>query len=115
VDAIYPDLWPYQGGTPDDNDGQWYLYADYWQANAGSGQGKIEQGMPRCCIPRHNGSKPPWSIATAAVLTHGTTVPLYNGGVNIGLDDGHAEHTTLENLWWYYWNLNEVPASRPIH
>jgi prepilin-type processing-associated H-X9-DG protein len=48
------------------------------------------------------------------MLVSGTTVPLWNGGVNISLADGHAEFTKLEGLWSYFWNMNEIPASRPL-
>jgi prepilin-type processing-associated H-X9-DG protein len=43
----------------------------------------------------------------------GNTVPLWNGGVNISLADGHAEFTKLDDLWSYYWHFNETPATRP--
>jgi prepilin-type N-terminal cleavage/methylation domain-containing protein len=116
VDAIYPDLWPYQGGTPDGNNSWWDFYSDKWQANGGSGAGKVNQGMARCCIGRHNGSKGPLTVQFALLGggRGGFAFTPYPYGVNIGLDDGHAEHTTLNNLWWYYWNLDETPAGVPV-
>ena len=109
VDAIWPDLWPYQGGVPDDNRGQWELYSDNNKANQMT-SGSQDQGMARCCIARHSGSGPVGS--TTQVL--GNKVPLWNGGVNLSCADGHVEPTTLEGLWSYYWNANETPATRPL-
>ena len=68
------------------------------------------QGMARCCIARHSGKGPLGS--TTAV--RGTTVPLWIGGVNVSLADGHAEFCRLEDLWAYTWNMNEIPATRPL-
>jgi prepilin-type N-terminal cleavage/methylation domain-containing protein/prepilin-type processing-associated H-X9-DG protein len=107
VDALWPDLWPYQGGKPDDHNFSWNLYDDNNRANALT----VDQGMARCCIARHSGKGPAGSQMKVA----GTTVPLWNGGVNISLCDGHVEFTKLEGLWSYYWNLGETPASRPLH
>jgi prepilin-type processing-associated H-X9-DG protein len=110
VDTLWPDLWPYQGGVPDDNGGQWELYSDNNRANTQTA-GSANQGMPRCCIARHSGKGPLGS--TTAV--RGTTVPLWNGGVNISCADGHVEPTTLEGLWSYYWNMTVAPGTRPTH
>jgi prepilin-type N-terminal cleavage/methylation domain-containing protein/prepilin-type processing-associated H-X9-DG protein len=109
VDALWVDLWPYQGGLPDDNNGSWDLYADNNRASKTTAGGQ-DQGMARCCIARHSGKGPAGSTMKVA----GNTVPLWTGGVNVSLADGHAEFSKLENLWSYYWNLNETPASRPI-
>jgi prepilin-type N-terminal cleavage/methylation domain-containing protein len=108
VDSLWPDLWPYQGGTPDDNNGEWELYADNNLANTTT-TGSQDQGMARCCIARHSGKGP---LATMMKVP-GTTNPLWKGGVNLSLADGHSEFTQLEGLWSYYWNLNEPPGSRP--
>jgi prepilin-type processing-associated H-X9-DG protein len=110
VDAIWPDLWPYQGGTPDAHNLAWELYNDNGRVN-GQTAGSIDQGMARCCIARHGGKGP---IGTSLKVA-GNTVPLWNGGVNISCADGHVEPTTLEGLWSYYWNANAVPATRPTH
>jgi prepilin-type processing-associated H-X9-DG protein len=109
VDALWPDLWPYQGGNPDKNNGSWELYADSGRANTMTADNQ-DQGMARCCIARHSGKGPIGSTMKVA----GTTVPLWNGGVNISLADGHAEYTKLEGLWSYVWNMNETPGSRPL-
>jgi prepilin-type N-terminal cleavage/methylation domain-containing protein/prepilin-type processing-associated H-X9-DG protein len=110
VDAIWPDLWPYQFGNPDAHGGGWNLYDDNGRANASTVNG-IDQGMARCCIARHSGKGPLGSIAKVS----GTVMPLWIGGVNVSLADGHAEFSKLENLWFYTWCMNEVPAPRPIH
>jgi prepilin-type processing-associated H-X9-DG protein len=107
VDSLWPDLWPYQGGTPDADGGAWELYADNFRANM---QGNADQGMARCCIARHSGKGPVGSSTRVS----GVTVPLWNGGVNISCADGHVEPTTLEGLWSYYWNANMTPATRPL-
>jgi prepilin-type processing-associated H-X9-DG protein len=109
VDAIWPDLWPYPGGVPDDHNGAWELYADNFRANT-STAGNVDQGMARCCIARHSGQGPAGGTTKVA----GNTVPLWNGGVNISCADGHVEPTTLEGLWSYYWNANMTPATRPL-
>jgi prepilin-type N-terminal cleavage/methylation domain-containing protein/prepilin-type processing-associated H-X9-DG protein len=110
VDAIWPDLWPYQDGTPDAHNLAWELYADNFRANTQT-PNSVDQGMARCCIARHSGKCP---IGVTARVSGGT-VPLWNGGVNISCADGHVEPTTLDGLWSYYWNANMTPATRPLH
>jgi prepilin-type N-terminal cleavage/methylation domain-containing protein/prepilin-type processing-associated H-X9-DG protein len=104
VDALWPDLWPYQLNLPDHN-GVWELYSAAMRANI---QAPAFQGMMRCCISRH-GSKPP--AAMEKKVNDGVR-PL-PGGVNVSFVDGHAEFSKLDNLWLYYWNRNAVPTSRP--
>jgi prepilin-type N-terminal cleavage/methylation domain-containing protein/prepilin-type processing-associated H-X9-DG protein len=108
VDALWPDMWPYQGGTPDSNSGAWELYSDNNRANTQT-SGSADQGMARCCVGRHSGKGPVGGRTAVA----GTVVPLWIGGVNVSLADGHAEFCKLEDLWAYTWCMNEVPASRP--
>lgn len=109
VDALWPDLWPYQGGGLDDHNGSWELYADNNNASKTS-LGNQDQGMARCCIARHSSKGPVGST----MKVPGTTVPLWNGGVNLSLADGHVEFSKLEDLWSYYWNLSVSPGSRPL-
>jgi prepilin-type N-terminal cleavage/methylation domain-containing protein/prepilin-type processing-associated H-X9-DG protein len=111
VDALWPDLWPYQGGAPDDHNLAWELYADNNAANTTTIKSGINQGMARCCIARHSGKGPLGSTTKVAA----TVVPLWIGGVNVSLADGHAEFSKLENLWTYTWCMNAVPAPRPTH
>ena len=110
VDALWADLWPYQGGTPDDHNGSWELYSDNNQANTTTIKQGVNQGMARCCIARHSNRGP----VGGTTKVSGSVVPLWIGGVNVSLADGHAEFSKLENLWDYTWNMNEVPASRPL-
>lgn len=108
VDALWPDIYPYQDDIAD-HAGQWDLYADYNNANAGGGAPDSPyQGMPRAVIARH-GSKPP-AGATMSVLNLTRPLP---GAVDIALCDGHAEFSSLDNLWLYYWNVKAVPVTRP--
>jgi prepilin-type N-terminal cleavage/methylation domain-containing protein/prepilin-type processing-associated H-X9-DG protein len=109
VDTLWPDLWPYQGGVPDDKNGTWELYSDGGLANSQTTANQ-NQGMARCCIARHSGKGPIGSPTTVP----GNTVPLWIGGVNVSLADGHAEFCRLEDLWAYTWNMNEIPATRPL-
>ncbi len=108
VDALWPDLWPNQGGNLDGNNGSWDLYADNNRASDTTVGGQ-NQGMARCCIARHSGKGPIGSTMKVA----GNTRPLWNGGVNLSCADGHVEFTTLEGLWSYHWNLTVAPGARP--
>jgi prepilin-type processing-associated H-X9-DG protein len=65
--------------------------------------------MARCCIARHSSKGPVGTTMKVA----GSTRPLWNGGVNISLADGHVEFSRLEDLWSYYWNLTVSPGTRP--
>jgi len=107
VDALWPDLWPYQGGTPDRNGGSWELYNDNGRANTAN-TGNQDQGMARCCIGRHGGKAPIGAKTTVS----GGTVPLWTGGVDVSCADGHAEFSKLDNLWAYYWNMGANPSPR---
>jgi hypothetical protein len=65
-------------------------------------------GMSRITIARHGSAAPsraPTSFPAGQVLP---------GAINLGMTDGHAELSKLQNLWNYYWHLNWVPpATRP--
>lgn len=110
VDALWPDLWPYQGGVLDGHNGSWDLYADNNNASKSS-LGNQDQGMARCCIARHSGKGPVGSTLKVA----GNIKPLWNGGVNLSCADGHVEFSRLEDLWSYYWNLTVSPGARPAN
>ena len=105
VDALYPDMFPYQGGTPDALPASCDVYDDNGNVNPG-GIGSPQQGMPRALICRHWG-KPPVG-QTTIVTTKNQQLP---GGVDVGLADGHVEPCKLPNLWLYYWNANASPAA----
>jgi prepilin-type N-terminal cleavage/methylation domain-containing protein/prepilin-type processing-associated H-X9-DG protein len=108
VDALWPDLWPYQGGVLDGHNGSWDLYADNNNASKSS-LGNQDQGMARCCIARHSSKGP----AGATMKVAGNKRPLWNGGVNLSFADAHVEFSRLENLWSYYWNMTVSPGPRP--
>jgi len=107
VDALWPDLYPYQGGVAD-HGGSWDVYDEFGKANSGAGtQGSPYQGMGRAVLARHWGRPP-----VGATLSVPATSKL-PGGADVGLCDGHAETATLDNLWLYYWNMTSVPTGRP--
>ncbi|MGA2029917.1 MAG: prepilin-type N-terminal cleavage/methylation domain-containing protein [Verrucomicrobiota bacterium] len=104
VDALWVDMWPYQGCVADQN-AIWEVYAGSDLANQ---LVPAYQGMVRCCISRH-GSRGPVKAKTV-VIDSAKVLP---GGVNVVCADGHAEYSKLDNLWLYYWNKNAVPRTRP--
>ena len=110
VDAIWPDLWPYQGRVPDGKAPYtkllYEVYADGGLASAGG----VDQGMPRAVICRHWGKPLVTSTVNVDVRVKGRQLP---GGVDVGLVDGHVEPCRLDDLWLYYWNENSTPVPRP--
>jgi prepilin-type N-terminal cleavage/methylation domain-containing protein/prepilin-type processing-associated H-X9-DG protein len=108
LDAIWPDLWPYQGGIPDQNNSRLYNLFGNISVNTG-GPGTPRQGIPRCMIGRH-GICPP---ATASMPESTLLLPWPDVGVNISLADGHVEYSTAQHLFQYYWNRNAVPVALP--
>ncbi len=103
MDALWPDLWPYQGGAPDSTR-NWFPYDE----NGMAGNNLQYNGMGRCCIERH-GEKPPLT----SPVTLSDTVRPFPGGINVSFVDGHVAYTKLDDLWLLYWNRNVVPHSRP--
>jgi len=94
-DAVYVDAFPSENEQPNPN-----LYASIGYGNPPS--------IARYVIPRHG-----WQAPAGAPKNFNISQRL-PGGINIGLFDGHAEFSPLENLWGYYWHLNyEPPAMRP--
>jgi prepilin-type N-terminal cleavage/methylation domain-containing protein len=112
VDALWPDLWPYQGDPPvADASDTWYPFDDNNNAN---GSGSAGSGMVRCLIQRHGAhplTGPKGFSVTDTDEATGLMIPLA-GGVNVVLQDGHAEYSTLDHLWLYYWNKRSVPVPR---
>jgi prepilin-type N-terminal cleavage/methylation domain-containing protein len=91
-DAVWVDLWPMETDPPAED-----LYDGDPDAT----------GMSRCTISRHAAN--PGAAPRAFDTTQ--TMP---GAINLGMADGHAEMSRLENLWQYYWHLNWVtPGPRP--
>jgi prepilin-type N-terminal cleavage/methylation domain-containing protein/prepilin-type processing-associated H-X9-DG protein len=69
-----------------------------------SAYGYTRDGMGCCTLLRHGGP----TAGSSVPYTLGQ--PLPNGGINVGLADGHVEYSKLKNLWNYYWHLNWNPA-----
>ena len=105
LDAMWPDLYPYQGGTADSS-ATWDVYGEA-NGNPG-GAAPPQQGMPRATIARHGSASP---LTQSKVLTD--TVKPLPGSININFVDGHCEYSKLDNLWLYYWNKNAKPVARP--
>jgi prepilin-type N-terminal cleavage/methylation domain-containing protein len=93
LDAVWVGLWPLESDPPAHD-----LY-----------DGDISQaGMATCTIARHGGVNP-----ARAPRDFDTSQPL-SGATNIGLADGHADLSKLENLWQWYWHRNWAPPpTRP--
>ena len=92
-DAMWVDLWPYEADAP---------YSDLYNGTLG------ETGMERCTIPRHGGVNP---AKAPQDFDMSQRLP---GAINLGLADGHAELSKLENLWQWNWHRDWVPpATRP--
>ena len=94
--------------TPAFTDGIW---ADGWPTETDQGyyntytgaEGHKSYEMQRYCIARH--ACDPFAPNTWPT-TWTTRQPPPVGAVNVGLFDGHAEFSTLPNLWSYYWHNN---------
>jgi len=108
MDALWPDLWPYQGGIPDQNNTRNYFLFGNVDLTVG-GTGTPRQGIPRCMIGRH-GICPP---ATASLIENTGILPWPDVGVNISMADGHVEYSSAQHLFQYYWNRNAVPVALP--
>jgi hypothetical protein len=96
VDGPWVDAWPAENDSP---------AADLWVGHYSS----HDNEMGRFTILRHNGHLAVGSspISTSASLPKA-------GGVNIACADGHAEFTTLPNLWTYQWHQSwaaKIPVS----
>ena len=94
-DSGWVDAWPLETDPPNTD-----LYDGTYMRAA--------LGMQRATIARHgnvNAAKAPTDFDTSQKLP---------GAINIGMADGHAELSKLENLWQWYWHLNwQPPAARP--
>jgi prepilin-type N-terminal cleavage/methylation domain-containing protein/prepilin-type processing-associated H-X9-DG protein len=105
VDGLWPDLWPYQGGVPDQNNSRNYnLYGNINLTQGGPGTPR--QGIPRCMMARHGDRGP----ATAQLNESTTATPWPNVGVNISFADGHSAFSKAQSLFGYYWNQGIVPV-----
>ncbi len=108
MDALWPDLWPYQDGISDALDSRNFDLGGYVNVTVG-GPGTPRQGLVRCMIGRH-GICPP---ATAPMYENTEILPWPDVGVNVSLADGHVEYSSAQHLFQYYWNRNAVPVALP--
>ena len=105
VDGLWPDLWPYQGGTPDQQNSRNYnLYGNINVTQGGPGT--LRQGIPRCMMARHGDRGPATSQQNVSTLS----TPWPNVGVNISFADGHSAYSKAQSLFGYYWNRGIVPV-----
>jgi prepilin-type N-terminal cleavage/methylation domain-containing protein/prepilin-type processing-associated H-X9-DG protein len=66
--------------------------------------GYTRDGMGCCTLLRHGGP------TAGSSVPYTTGQPLPNGGINVGLADGHVEYSKLPHLWTYSWHQNWNPA-----
>ena len=88
VDGAWVDAWP----AEDDGPSQ-----DLWRASFSAHANE----MGRFTILRHGGKTALNSVRISAA----NQLPV-RGGVVVGMADGHAEFSTLPNLWSYNWHHN---------
>jgi prepilin-type N-terminal cleavage/methylation domain-containing protein len=88
VDGAWVDSWPAEDDGPAQD-----LWTGSYSAHANE--------MGRFTILRHGGKTALGSIK----ISSASQLP-NKGGVVIGLADGHAEFSTLRNLWSYNWHKN---------
>jgi hypothetical protein len=68
----------------------------------------VDNGMGRCTIARHGGSRP---SSAPRKLAPGEKMP---GAILVGMADGHSCLVKLEDLWSYSWQVDwQTPAARP--
>jgi prepilin-type N-terminal cleavage/methylation domain-containing protein/prepilin-type processing-associated H-X9-DG protein len=88
------------------------IWADAWPVETSGPaidltRGSLAQEMGKITIARHGIS--PGNVPRN--MTGTTPLP---GFINLAFMDGHAERTSLENLWGLAWHLNyQAPTSRP--
>lgn len=109
-DGIWPDAWPDNESPPGRVDSPYYggSLANLYDPSLGSGSGVGSAPITRVLIERH-GSLPAGAAPQAAKV-RGTRIPGY---INIGFVDGHAQLTSLNDLWEFYWNANSLPQGHP--
>jgi prepilin-type N-terminal cleavage/methylation domain-containing protein len=94
TDGVWVDAWPAEDDAPAKN-----LYTGYYSDHANE--------MGRFTIARHGGVVPrsaprnftsPWQFSKP------------QGGIDMGMADGHAEYVKLVNLWNYEWHNGWNPS-----
>jgi prepilin-type N-terminal cleavage/methylation domain-containing protein len=88
VDGAWVDAWPAEDDGPAQD-----LWMGSYSAHANE--------MGRFTILRHGGK----TVAGSVRISSQTQLPP-RGGVDVGFADGHAEFSTLPNLWTYNWHKN---------
>lgn len=88
VDGAWVDAWPAEDDGPAQN-----LWTGSYSAHANE--------MGRFTILRHGGK----TLASAMLISSAVQLPT-KGGIIVGCADGHAEFSTLPNLWNYNWHRN---------
>ena len=86
MDGAWVDSWPAEDDGPAQN-----LWTGSYSAHANE--------MGRFTVLRHGGK----TAQSAVMISSANQLPT-RGGVVIGLADGHAEFSTLPNLWSYNWH-----------
>jgi prepilin-type N-terminal cleavage/methylation domain-containing protein/prepilin-type processing-associated H-X9-DG protein len=86
VDGAWVDAWPAEDDGPAQD-----LWTGSYSAHANE--------MGRFTILRHGGK----TLMSDMRISSSSQLPK-SGGVNVGLADGHAEFSTLPNLWNYRWH-----------
>jgi prepilin-type N-terminal cleavage/methylation domain-containing protein len=95
VDGVWCDAWPNENDSPAQN---------LW---TGSDSGHDNE-MARFTILRHAGK----TLTSSVNITAGSQLPK-RGGIVVSLGDGHAELSTLPNLWTYQWHNNWGATTAP--
>ena len=86
MDGVWCDTWPNENDSPAQN-----LWTGSYSAHGNE--------MGRFTILRHGGR----TATSSSIISSGTSLPLH-GGIVVGLGDGHAEYSSLPNLWSYQWH-----------
>jgi prepilin-type N-terminal cleavage/methylation domain-containing protein len=86
MDGVWCDAWPDENDSPAQN-----LWTGSYSSHANE--------MGRFTILRHGGK----TASTSSIISSGTSLPAH-GGIVVGLGDGHAEYSSLPNLWSYQWH-----------
>jgi prepilin-type N-terminal cleavage/methylation domain-containing protein len=95
TDGPWVDTWPAEEDGPAAD-----LWTGYWGGHTSE--------MSRITLLRHGGR--PLTHNTA--LTSASQLPP-RGGINVALGDGHAEYSTLPNLWTYNWHRSWGTSFKP--
>jgi prepilin-type N-terminal cleavage/methylation domain-containing protein/prepilin-type processing-associated H-X9-DG protein len=99
LDAIWPDMWPYQPDVLGFNGATDDLFHGGFANSTSGGAPTKGVGAYRALISRH-GSRPPAGAPTAWSISKRP----YPGKVNVSFFDGHVESVSPDTLWSFTWN-----------